>query len=362
MLYIREGEKVPLPKRYHAINNLCAIIYDQLTETFNGSLYQPMSKTHIELDGVDEQLMDKIRKDDVHVLDWLRENDRKSDIVIVLTKHVTMTLLQDFLNFIYESLSCAKKGKMSVAYALLRKPLTDELLIFEQLLGDSSEFIERFFHDGTPTAYDPSNKGIDKESIIKEAVSKIKPKFFFDYEFIYRLRYDKSYENGINSITNQALHIVTNDSNYRTSRQNLNFIFSIKEDYEYYFEHYYRFVPYLIFYAVAVIDEVIFNLLPESELKSNTRAVKKFRRIIGQVLLTELNGLGSRKNNTLLFKDFAKHLIFECGECSRSTRFKRKDFEFFYDTEDFLCSYCNHTLLPTYKSASLIRKLVESME
>ena len=47
-----------------------------------------------------------------------------------------MSVLADFVNFTFESLSCAMRGKMAVAFALLRKPFTDELLIFEQILDN----------------------------------------------------------------------------------------------------------------------------------------------------------------------------------------------------------------------------------
>jgi hypothetical protein len=55
---------------------------------------------------------------------------------------------------------------MTVAYALLRKPLTDELIILEQLLTDNQNFICRFFHSGNPNKHEPSNRNIDKKKII----------------------------------------------------------------------------------------------------------------------------------------------------------------------------------------------------
>ena len=34
MLYINEGDEIALDEKFHEIHNLCAIIYDQLTEIF----------------------------------------------------------------------------------------------------------------------------------------------------------------------------------------------------------------------------------------------------------------------------------------------------------------------------------------
>ena len=63
------------------------------------------------------------------------------DPIDTLARDILQALMVDFLHFVYESLSAAKKGKISVAYALLRKPLTDMLLLLEQILVNRHEFI-----------------------------------------------------------------------------------------------------------------------------------------------------------------------------------------------------------------------------
>ncbi|WP_192821586.1 hypothetical protein [Rufibacter sp. LB8] len=277
MLYIEDGDEVKLPKKFHSINNLCAIIYDQLTEILTDENYISLKKTMIPFDKESQILISEFDNGEINPLDWLKENKLNDALATVLAKHISMSILSDFVNFIYESLSCARKGKMSVAYALIRKPLTDELLIFEQILNDKNEFVDRFFHDGLPSTYDPSERSLDKGQIIANAFEKIKAKFTLNKDIIYQLRYDKSCKAGINGISNQALHIVTKDSNYRTANQDLNFVFSNHDDLEKYFIHYYNFVPYLLIYSVAVIDELIFSLLPDNEQQKNLKAVKKLQ-------------------------------------------------------------------------------------
>lgn len=46
----------------------------------------------------------------------------------------------------YESISCAQRGKVSVAYSLLIKPLRDNLLYLEWLLADKEEFYQNFLY------------------------------------------------------------------------------------------------------------------------------------------------------------------------------------------------------------------------
>ena len=136
MLYIEKNEDVPLPKKFHTSNNICAIIYDQLTEILTDDYYKPMTTTGFKYDKKTQKLTKEFDRGEIHVLEWLKINELNNEIVIALTKHITMSILSDFVNFMYESLNCAKKGKLAVAYSLLRKPLTDELLILEQLLND----------------------------------------------------------------------------------------------------------------------------------------------------------------------------------------------------------------------------------
>jgi len=179
MLYIQKGEKSRLPKQYRPINNLCAIIYDQLTEIITEAHYHQLVTTDIPIDKKNQILVQEVQSGKLHALDWLAENKLDKELTTVLTKHIVLSLLSDFLNFIFESLNNAKNGKFSVAYTLLRKPLTDELLLFEQILFDREDFIKRFYHQGQPIDYDPSNPKIDKRKIIRNALSIIKPKLFF---------------------------------------------------------------------------------------------------------------------------------------------------------------------------------------
>ena len=139
-LYIDKGEKSNLPKKFRKVNNICAILYDQLTEIFTFENYSPLTETEI-TDPKMVKEMGSLEEKDIHILDWLKEKGAVDEITLVLTKHLLMSITSDFLAFMFESLNCAKHGKMTVAYALLRKPLTDELLILEQLLIDRKDLV-----------------------------------------------------------------------------------------------------------------------------------------------------------------------------------------------------------------------------
>jgi len=341
VLHIEEGDDILLPKKYHRINNICAIIYDQLTEIYNEYSYNELTKTTFEFTE-NSILVEELKANKIDALDWLKQNNLNDEIVSIVTKQLILSVVCDFLNFMFESMNCAKKGKMTVAYALLRKPMTDELLILEQLLVDKNEFINRFFHIGIPDNYDPS-RTINKQKIIQEAIGKLRINLFTSSEFIYDLRYNKASNAGINGLTNQALHIVTNHKHYKTLEQNLNFVFSNKDDLKGYYEHYYNLVPYLLIYSVSVIDDLIFSVLTDENNK-NLKTIKELRRIIGLVLFDEQIS-GTERKESAFFNKISKELKLTCTVCGKENEIERADYELFFETEIFLCTKCFNNLL-----------------
>ncbi|UCS92311.1 hypothetical protein KZP23_16605 [Echinicola marina] len=356
-LSIQEDEEVFIPKKYHKINDLCAIIYDQLTEIYREDNYVELNSTTIDLDNADEKLK-SLDKEGKHILDWLKENNRNDEIETVLLKHLTMAITSDFINFLFESLYTAKRGKMTVAYSLIRKPYSDILLILEQLFVNKSEFIERFFHIGDPKGYDPSNRAINRLDIIEQALSKIRISDLLNAEHIHDLRYDKELDYGLNGITNHALHIVTNDKRYKTENQNLNFVFSNEEDMERYYEHYYNFVPYLLIYSVSVVDGIIFDLLKDP-YNQKLRVVKEFRRLIALIMLMEYTGIRTKKSNKRIFKAIADAISIECIICENVNKIERADCELFLETELLLCSKCGNNILSTNEAVDAIEQILK---
>jgi len=333
MLLIEKVDKVRLPKRYHAVNNICAYIYDHLTEVLSDPYYSQMSQTTFEF-GEDEEFQQIVKQSKVHIIDALKTANKKAELETVLTKHLVMSIVSDMTNFIYESIKIAQKGKMSVAFALVRKPFTDQLLILEQILIDKTDFINRFFHNGNPQDYDPSSNKLDKAMIIEAAILKLRFPIF-QPKFIHELRYDKSSKLSINWISNHALHIVTNDKNYKTENQNLNFVFSVPEDIESYWHHFFLAIPILLIYTSSIVDKIIFEIIDD---KDNRKELRQLQRLIG--LMMSFERVQKSRMSTSLFSIISKAIVTECGICKHKNRFKKHDFKLFFYQEIFLCSKC----------------------
>ena len=344
MLIIEKGKRSSLPKKYRPVNNLCAYIYDHFTSILQDKHFLEHANLEISLDQEKQQLLNELTDNSIHALDFLQINGMSKELTEILKKHVTMSILGDFVNFIYESLSCAQRGKMTVAYALLRKPLTDELLIFKQLLIDPDDFIQRFFHLKDLKGYDPSEPNLNRKQIINDVFDKAHPGVVYVPELIYDLRYEKTNPSGLNGISNQALHIVTMHKAYRTEDGELNFIFSNDKDHKRYWEHYYYFVPYLLLYAAHILDELVFSWMPDYK---NLRGVRGLQRVIGFYLWSvHMQGKSKKvKASRQILLDFlAQFLNSPCENCGKPQEFEEADYILFFGEELLLCRHCyyNH--------------------
>lgn len=168
-IYIEKGDKTFLPEKFHKRHNICVVLYDLMLDVGKEEAFKDLLSTNFPLTKEEKAEFAEAENGGIDgVLEYLTKTGRKDTVVLALSKNVFNAVLADFLSFVYESRSNARNGKMSVAFNLLRKPLTDELLILEQLLLDRNEFIDRFHFKGDPNLYDPSSGAIgpDKLKII----------------------------------------------------------------------------------------------------------------------------------------------------------------------------------------------------
>ncbi len=334
MIVIEKGKKTTLPKNYHFINNVCAQLYDLIGEVITDEYYHDMATTSVEYNGAEDVLRELMNNEELHSLEALQKAGRNEELEAIVTKHIVMSIIADFCNFVYESIVIAQKCKISVAYALLRKPFTDQLSILEQILVDRTDFINRYYHIGDPKGYDPSSRELDNKLLIEKAVAKLGDPFY-DPEHIYELRYDKASEMAINSYTNHALHIVTNDKNYRTENQGLNFTFPLdNEDIDGFLFHYYHATAFLLLYTSAVIDKIVFDLI---ENRKGRKELKFLQRTSANMMLFDFE---DKKFSKSIYRMFSKILETECEICKHVNKFTKRDFEGFLWDKFFSCKRC----------------------
>jgi hypothetical protein len=193
---------------------------------------------------------------------WLENHGYRDELERMILKSLYPALLADLCQFVVEALDCSESARLTITYALLRKPLRDDLFYLEWLLADPRSFINTFYEKN------PSEFSLDKmlredkvRGIVRQAVDRTAKKDSVDPEVIYDIRYNKLAEYSFDTMWNKALHLITTAKTHSTEYRNLNFIFSDDEDRSHQWKHIYSFLPVVLDYAVDVAESLMFIVL-----------------------------------------------------------------------------------------------------
>ena len=134
----RKQGKTILPRAYAHGHDLCFLNHGILLQMLVSGEKQGVFLHRLPLRDESER-MGLERAD--NVFEWLEQTGRNSERTEVLRTIVFPVLLSDFLHFVFEALDTSRKGKLTVAYSLLRKPIQETLVyIFEVMLTDLERF------------------------------------------------------------------------------------------------------------------------------------------------------------------------------------------------------------------------------
>ena len=270
---------------------------------------------------------------------WLEQNNYKYVIDDLILKQATVALLSDFCHFIYEALNCSRKQKLTVTYALLRKPFKDNLFYIEWLLVDRPTFLKAFKNglaEPTPEI---------RRSVVERVVELLPVPGLFDSVLIYDLRYKKSAEIGFEGNWNQANHLITTCRNFKTETQNFNFIFSGEDAHITQWRFLYTRLPYLLNYAVEVVE-----LLLENIERTDPAYVKtmRLRRMAGLTIWAQgLNPTHCGWDIDKFQKKLGDCLMVQCPKCSQMFSPELQHMGVLYEVGKVSCPLCgNVSLLP----------------
>lgn len=198
-----------------------------------------------------------------HVLDFLVDK-HPDEAQLLIFKQITYGMVIDFCYFLQEALSCAKRGRIVVAYSLLRRPLVYNLIILLRMIYDES-FYERFTRDSSydPTVYKPEDlqsmlAEFDKEKILSPINGSI----------IYGLIFNKDNPNSIINLSNRAIHPTTTRKWNLTGEMNFNFIFAVKEDIVTLSNILYHNILAIIAYYFELFNVIILNYAPSDQTEA----------------------------------------------------------------------------------------------
>ena len=81
------------------------------------------------------------------VFEWLDKRRGIEERAAVLVATVFPAVLGDTLHCFYEALETCRKGKLTVSFMLLRKPLQESLFVLEAVIADRAGFAKKLSYD-----------------------------------------------------------------------------------------------------------------------------------------------------------------------------------------------------------------------
>lgn len=333
-----------LPSKYRKRHQFMLYLYDILVDILVKADKYQLSNLSFEFTN---KVDDKI--------DLFDELERQRDVEIseiVFIPHIFFSILRDLNYYLFESLSCIERGKVTVAFSLARKPFQDNLFYLSWMLVRPHEFIEKVQY-GSPEEYDVSDLKSKKEMVIN-LFSKVKElvqsednlldysKELINPELLYDVVYNRKSENSLTSAFDRSIHLVTRNKNYPTEKRNLNFIFSDDKIWDDFWQLFYEKIPYILIYLVEVaiaIFEKYFDI--DSEIVTLNRYIRNLKIVFA------LSGEENKELESIFDLLFSSdNLSMVCEEC-------RKPYEF----NTILVKELKEDYLYTCQSCGFIERL-----
>lgn len=242
-----------LPEQFHEGYKFCFAAHDIAAQLLVSGMEQGIFVTNLTLRDEKEQ-KDLEQAEDL--VDWLQKSGRMDDEADVLVTVAFPAVLSDMLHCIFEALEASRKGKLAVAYMLLRKPFQESLYLLESVVADKALFAKMIAED--PAKLRPQNAGgIDGHARrIKKVLEVIGEVSQLDAGYLAMLRYDKTSRDSLDSICNKAMHLFTDHKAIKTELYNINFIFSQDEQVLTQWAYLYSRLPYLMTYFVCLVEHI----------------------------------------------------------------------------------------------------------
>jgi hypothetical protein len=247
-----------LPGEHHVAHDLCFILHDVMTQLlvsgYNASAFTVTIKFR------DDRDRKAFEEDDI--FDWLEASRRVDERVAILVAIVFPAVLGDMLHCFYEALETSRKGKLSVSFMLIRKPLQESLFLLESIVADRHSFADRITSDPLQLRSQKAGGVEAHTKRIQRVLDVLGESQRFDAEYLARLRYDKEASDGFDGICNKAMHLFTEHKAIRTEPSNINFIFSGLDATLTQWSYLYSRLPYLLFYMHRVVEHICAEVAP----------------------------------------------------------------------------------------------------
>ncbi len=262
-----------LPEEHRTIHSACFELIRQIEEFVVGKEYQFLRVSYAPL--TEEEKDRLVECGDIW--DFLKKY-KEEQFYTLLKKQLILGLLMDFCYFMQESLECSKKKRLVVSYAMLRRPLVDNLKILLRILLDDG-FYDNFIEKDD---YDPASIKEEELKEMLQATDEIRICKPIKGEFIYECIYDKNNPSSIVNLSNRAIHPVTTRPWNKTGAMNCNFMFVTPNDIAELWRHYYAYLPDILLFYSELFNTTVFGLFEdEVDMELYPKRIEKIMEIMG---------------------------------------------------------------------------------
>jgi hypothetical protein len=316
-----------MPGRFHARHEFCFHLHDSMLSLFHDLAQQRFPTIQIDFENSEEFERFQSAPDPIS---YFLETDREVAKRLSVGQAM-MATFSDFFNFVYEGLIALEKRKFVVAYALLRKPLKENLLLLTMMLVDDEEFFARLEKSPAANFGHPGVQDTHRKDYFRRAKEMVPYSDFLDAGFLHDLIFDVSLAAGLAPLFDTATHLVTNRAAIRTKDLNLNFVFKDPADNDVY-ETIYNALGYILLYALLLEIE----LFKKADLDG--AHVSKWFAMTGLGAYHALFLKGQSPLVTSLNRTFGDLLT--CPHCDAKLRITKRGAARFFVVHKLLCKSC----------------------
>jgi predicted Zn finger-like uncharacterized protein len=327
------------PERHKFSHEYAIFLQDLLANVVVSGSQHGIFKLEVTLDSEEKgKLFENVPQ--MEILDWLQANGEQKALSDFLERLILPRVLADYCHFVFEALSCSRRGKLTVAYSNLRKPFKDNLFYLEWLLVEPSGFTKAFMSGDPKQLEDRLTTFASRHQIIEKAIMLTESSDLYDVELMEDLRYNRTADHGFAASWDQAAHLITTRKTWATSPQNFNFVFSDRESVESQWDFLYFRLPTLLHYTVEVVEGLLGRIVSDYVLKTGTI---RLRRKFGHILWVE-HVLGKEESKEFGGDSLEDLPPIPCPRCHAHIRFDRSNLLLGYRAGRIRCGGCGEVI------------------
>lgn len=243
---------IRLPEEFHKQHKLCLFLLSQIEDFLVKDAFIELRVQTVQFD------KEPILNEGEHILDYLRRigEDDKHDKI--MAGQILNGVIGDICHFLQSALFASLQQRLTVSFALIRKPFVYDLLVILRLYL-TDDFLDKFNEEAnfdTTGLSQGDIKELLKESEQLLLTSSIKATDIYDFVF------NAANSDSIINLSNKALHPSTTRSKHNlTEIQNINFTFSTIESHETQWQYIYARLPLLLLYLDEILECIVFGLI-----------------------------------------------------------------------------------------------------